>query len=93
MAQPCGTRPQSRYSTLSGLNIDSASSALITGFGVCNAAMVNGRTKHSNVRKLQISCNKESNMAVTSTSQACDLIIFGAKGDLARGKLLPSLTS
>lgn len=30
-------------------------------------------------------------MAVTSTSQACDLVIFGAKGDLARRKLLPSL--
>ncbi|ACR68791.1 glucose-6-phosphate dehydrogenase [Edwardsiella ictaluri] len=30
-------------------------------------------------------------MAVTSTAQACDLIIFGAKGDLARRKLLPSL--
>jgi glucose-6-phosphate 1-dehydrogenase len=31
------------------------------------------------------------NMAVTSTAQACDLVIFGAKGDLARRKLLPSL--
>ena len=30
-------------------------------------------------------------MAVTSTAQACDLVIFGAKGDLARRKLLPSL--
>ena len=38
----------------------------------------------SNVRKLQISCNEEMNMAVTSTAQACDLVIFGAKGDLAR---------
>ncbi|CDG48226.1 hypothetical protein SCTVLC_1524 [Serratia symbiotica SCt-VLC] len=36
MAQPCGTSPQSRYSTLSGMNIGSASSALITGFGVCH---------------------------------------------------------
>ncbi len=25
-------------------------------------------------------------MAVTQTAQACDLVIFGAKGDLARGK-------
>lgn len=33
-------------------------------------------------------------MAVTNTAQAaqaCDLVIFGAKGDLARRKLLPSL--
>lgn len=30
-------------------------------------------------------------MAVTSIVQACDLVIFGAKGDLARRKLLPSL--
>lgn len=30
-------------------------------------------------------------MAVTSTAKACDLVIFGAKGDLARRKLLPSL--
>lgn len=30
-------------------------------------------------------------MATTSIAQACDLIIFGAKGDLARRKLLPSL--
>lgn len=30
-------------------------------------------------------------MTVTYTSQACDLVIFGAKGDLARRKLLPSL--
>ncbi|AKZ65854.1 glucose-6-phosphate dehydrogenase [Candidatus Palibaumannia cicadellinicola] len=30
-------------------------------------------------------------MAVTSIAQACDLVIFGAKGDLARRKLLPSL--
>ncbi|WMQ73411.1 MAG: Glucose-6-phosphate 1-dehydrogenase [Sodalis sp.] len=30
-------------------------------------------------------------MAVTSIAQACDLVIFGAKGDLARCKLLPSL--
>ncbi|NLS56038.1 glucose-6-phosphate dehydrogenase [Hafnia alvei] len=30
-------------------------------------------------------------MAVTSTAQACDLVIFGAKGVLARRKLLPSL--
>ncbi|MDF7680898.1 glucose-6-phosphate dehydrogenase [Enterobacteriaceae bacterium ESL0689] len=30
-------------------------------------------------------------MAVTQTAQACDLIIFGTKGDLARRKLLPSL--
>lgn len=30
-------------------------------------------------------------MAITSTAQACDLVIFGAKGDLARRKLLPSL--
>lgn len=30
-------------------------------------------------------------MAVTSTTQACDLVIFGTKGDLARRKLLPSL--
>lgn len=30
-------------------------------------------------------------MAVSSTAQACDLVIFGAKGDLARRKLLPSL--
>ncbi|WP_127958420.1 glucose-6-phosphate dehydrogenase [Serratia microhaemolytica] len=30
-------------------------------------------------------------MAVTSTAQPCDLVIFGAKGDLARRKLLPSL--
>lgn len=30
-------------------------------------------------------------MAQTQTSQACDLVIFGAKGDLARRKLLPSL--
>lgn len=29
-------------------------------------------------------------MAVTQTAQACDLVIFGAKGDLARRKLLPS---
>ncbi|MDF2785645.1 MAG: hypothetical protein E6Y55_16265, partial [Klebsiella michiganensis] len=26
-------------------------------------------------------------MAVTQTAQACDLVIFGAKGDLARRKL------
>lgn len=31
------------------------------------------------------------NMAVTSTARACDTVIFGAKGDLARRKLLPSL--
>ncbi|WP_241644884.1 glucose-6-phosphate dehydrogenase [Rosenbergiella metrosideri] len=30
-------------------------------------------------------------MASTQTVQACDLVIFGAKGDLARRKLLPSL--
>lgn len=30
-------------------------------------------------------------MAVTHQAQACDLVIFGAKGDLARRKLLPSL--
>lgn len=33
-------------------------------------------------------------MAVMNTvqvAQACDLVIFGAKGDLARRKLLPSL--
>ena len=30
-------------------------------------------------------------MAVTSTARACDTVIFGAKGDLARRKLLPSL--
>ncbi len=30
-------------------------------------------------------------MAVTETVQACDLVIFGTKGDLARRKLLPSL--
>lgn len=30
-------------------------------------------------------------MAVTHLAQACDLVIFGAKGDLARRKLLPSL--
>ncbi len=30
-------------------------------------------------------------MADTSAVQACDLVIFGAKGDLARRKLLPSL--
>ncbi|AFP85155.1 glucose-6-phosphate dehydrogenase [secondary endosymbiont of Ctenarytaina eucalypti] len=30
-------------------------------------------------------------MALTSIAQACDLVIFGAKGDLARRKLLPSL--
>ncbi|MCV5854152.1 hypothetical protein OFN53_26345, partial [Escherichia coli] len=30
-------------------------------------------------------------MAVTQTAQACDRVIFGAKGDLARRKLLPSL--
>lgn len=30
-------------------------------------------------------------MLVTSIAQACDLIIFGTKGDLARRKLLPSL--
>lgn len=30
-------------------------------------------------------------MNATSTCQACDLVIFGAKGDLARRKLLPSL--
>ncbi len=30
-------------------------------------------------------------MAVTQTAQACDLVIFGAKGNLARRKLLPSL--
>lgn len=30
-------------------------------------------------------------MTVTSIVQACDLVIFGAKGDLARRKLLPSL--
>ncbi|CAK9884828.1 MAG: Glucose-6-phosphate 1-dehydrogenase [Candidatus Erwinia impunctatus] len=30
-------------------------------------------------------------MAVTQIAQACDLVIFGAKGDLARRKLLPSL--
>jgi glucose-6-phosphate 1-dehydrogenase len=38
-----------------------------------------------------ISCNEERKMAVTQTAQACDLVIFGAKGDLARRKLLPSL--
>jgi glucose-6-phosphate 1-dehydrogenase len=41
--------------------------------------------------KLGISCNEERKMAVTQTAQACDLVIFGAKGDLARRKLLPSL--
>ncbi len=30
-------------------------------------------------------------MAVNQPAQACDLVIFGAKGDLARRKLLPSL--
>lgn len=30
-------------------------------------------------------------MALTSIAQACNLVIFGAKGDLARRKLLPSL--
>lgn len=30
-------------------------------------------------------------MAVNKAAQACDLVIFGAKGDLARRKLLPSL--
>ena len=30
-------------------------------------------------------------MSVTHQAQACDLVIFGAKGDLARRKLLPSL--
>ncbi|SFN47885.1 glucose-6-phosphate 1-dehydrogenase [Izhakiella capsodis] len=30
-------------------------------------------------------------MALIQTAQACDLVIFGAKGDLARRKLLPSL--
>lgn len=30
-------------------------------------------------------------MASTQTVQACDLVIFGAKGDLARRKLIPSL--
>ncbi|MEN1933462.1 hypothetical protein P4909_17455 [Escherichia coli] len=30
-------------------------------------------------------------MAVTQTARACDSVIFGAKGDLARRKLLPSL--
>lgn len=30
-------------------------------------------------------------MAVTQTARACDTVIFGAKGDLARRKLLPSL--
>ncbi len=30
-------------------------------------------------------------MAVHNAAQACDLIIFGTKGDLARRKLLPSL--
>jgi glucose-6-phosphate 1-dehydrogenase len=30
-------------------------------------------------------------MAVTSITQACDLVIFGTKGDLARRKLMPSL--
>lgn len=30
-------------------------------------------------------------MQFTETIQACDLVIFGAKGDLARRKLLPSL--
>ncbi len=30
-------------------------------------------------------------MAVTQTAGACDTVIFGAKGDLARRKLLPSL--
>ncbi|MDX7990939.1 glucose-6-phosphate dehydrogenase [Xenorhabdus littoralis] len=30
-------------------------------------------------------------MAVTSTAQVCNLVIFGAKGDLARRKLMPSL--
>ncbi len=34
---------------------------------------------------------RENDMAVTQTAQACDLVIFGAKGDLARRKLLPSL--
>ncbi|MGO2346572.1 MAG: hypothetical protein ACTH64_12520, partial [Providencia sp.] len=29
-------------------------------------------------------------MAVNKAAQACDLIIFGTKGDLARRKLLPS---
>jgi glucose-6-phosphate 1-dehydrogenase len=33
---------------------------------------------------------EENDMAVTQTAQACDLVIFGAKGDLARRKLLPS---
>ncbi len=30
-------------------------------------------------------------MVDDSIAQACDLVIFGAKGDLARRKLLPSL--
>ncbi|MGO3685995.1 MAG: glucose-6-phosphate dehydrogenase, partial [Proteus vulgaris] len=30
-------------------------------------------------------------MAAISTAQACDLVIFGTKGDLARRKLIPSL--
>ena len=30
-------------------------------------------------------------MALTATVPACDLVIFGTKGDLARRKLLPSL--
>ena len=32
-------------------------------------------------------------MAAISTAQACDLVIFGTKGDLARRKLIPSLLS
>ncbi len=49
-------------------------------------------------KKNYLICNKitnilheERNMAVTSIAQACDLVIFGTKGDLARRKLLPSL--
>lgn len=34
---------------------------------------------------------EEHDMAITSINRACDLVIFGAKGDLARRKLLPSL--
>ena len=32
-------------------------------------------------------------MALTATVPACDLVIFGTKGDLARRKLLPVFIS
>lgn len=32
-------------------------------------------------------------MVDDSIAQACDLVIFGAKGDLARRKLIPSFIS